>query len=316
MSPCLSVIVPVYNVEQYLPQCLESLLNQTLRDIEIILVNDGSTDQSEKICREYADSDNRIKLYTKPNGGLSDARNYGLERTSANIVGFVDSDDFIDLDMFRYLYELKQKTTSQIAVGGVKMVSNDGEVYQTRAVPNECVCNRHDAIAEVLYSKRVLNAVTNKIFDKDLFSDIRFPVGKVFEDAFVIYDLLQKTTSVAFTDQVYYYYRFNQQSISHKSFSIREFDRIEASLKKIDFVSKEYPDLLDLAEQYLVYDCIMTMSKMDQYDHRYDELILDNIRKYWRSFMKGDHSLSAKLFVLSAVFFPNFTVFVNRLLRR
>ena len=103
MSPCLSVIVPVYNVEQYLPQCLESLLNQTLRDIEIILVNDGSTDQSEKICREYADRDNRIKLYTKPNGGLSDARNYGLERTSANIVGFVDSDDYIDLNMFEYL---------------------------------------------------------------------------------------------------------------------------------------------------------------------------------------------------------------------
>ena len=175
--PTVSVIIPIYNTGPYLTDCLDSISNQTLRDIEIILVNDGSTDQSEKICREYADRDSRIKLYTKPNGGLSDARNYGLERTSANIVGFVDSDDFIDLDMFRCLYELKQKTTSQIAVGGVKMVSNDGEVYQTRAVPNECVCNRHDAIAEVLYSKRVLNSVTNKIFDKDLFSDIRFPVG-------------------------------------------------------------------------------------------------------------------------------------------
>ena len=312
ITPCLSVIVPVYNVEKYLPQCLESLIHQTLQDIEIILVNDGSTDQSEKICREYADGDSRIKLFTKPNGGLSDARNYGLERVSAEVVGFVDSDDYIDLDMFRYLYEQKQKTSSQIAVGGVKMVTNDGSVYQTRAVPQECVYDRHDTIAEVLYSKRVLNAVTNKIFDIGLFRGIRFPVGKVFEDAFIIYDLLQQTTSVAFTNQVFYYYRFNQQSISHKSFSVREFDRIEASLKKVDFVRKQYPDLLGLAEQYVVYDCMMTMSKMDHYDHRYDELVLNNIRKYWRSFLKGDHSLSSKLFVLSALVSPGFTVFVNR----
>ncbi len=316
MSPCLSVIVPVYNVEQYLPQCLESLLNQTLRDIEIILVNDGSTDQSEKICREYADSDSRIKLYTKPNGGLSDARNYGLDRASANIVGFVDSDDYIDLNMFEHLLNQKKKHSAQIAVGGVKMMTNDGEVYLTRAVPGECVYNRHDAIAEVLYSKRVLNAVTNKIFDADLFNGIRFPVGKVFEDAFIIYDLFQKASTVTFTDQVFYYYRFNRQSISHKAFSEREFDRIEASLKKVDFIRKEYPDLLSLAEQYVVYDCMMTMSKMEHYDCRYDALVMDNIRKYWRSFIRGDHSPSAKLFVLCSLISPSLTVKANRLINR
>ena len=316
MSPCLSVIVPVYNVEKYISKCLDSLLNQTLQDIEIILVNDGSTDQSEKICRQYAENDSRIKLYSKSNGGLSDARNYGLEKITADIVGFVDSDDYIDLNMFEYLYEQKKKHSVQIAVGGVKMVTNDGDVYQTRAVPGECVCNRHDAIAEVLYSKRVLNAVTNKIFDTELFRGIRFPVGKVFEDAFIIYDLFQKVSDVFFTDQVFYYYRFNRQSISHKLFSEREFDRIEASLKKVEFIRKEYPDLLGLAEQYVVYDCMMTMSKMDHYDHRYDQLVMENIRKYWHSFVRGDHSLSAKLFILSALISPDLTVKVHRLLNR
>lgn len=312
MIPKISVVVPVYNVEKYLVQCLESLVEQTLKDIEIILVNDGSSDRSEEICRKFAEQDDRIQLYTKPNGGLSDARNYGLEKATADIVGFVDSDDYIDLNMFDSLLRKKNDSHAQIAVAGVKMATNDGHVYQTRSVDETCVMNHHDAMAEVLYSQRILNAVCNKIFDKELFEGIRFPVGKLYEDEYVTYKLFDRAESVVMTNQVFYYYRKNPASITHKKFSERELDRVEASLLKLAFIQERYPDLRYLVEEYLVYDCMMSLSKMERYDSKYDELLRDNIRKYWRSFMRGDHSLSGKLYVAVARIHPGLAVRCNR----
>ena len=157
MVPTLSVVVPVYNVEKYLKQCLDSLVNQTLSNIEIILVNDGSTDNSEAICQSYAERDSRIKLFSKTNGGISDARNFGLQKVTSPIVGFVDSDDYVDIDMFQVLMELKLRSNAEIAVGGVKMVSNDGEEYMVRAVEGEIIADRHDAMEELLKSKRISN---------------------------------------------------------------------------------------------------------------------------------------------------------------
>lgn len=205
MVPKLSVVVPIYNVEKYLKSCLDSLINQTLSDIEIILVNDGSTDNSEAICQSYAERDTRIKLYSKPNGGLSDARNYGLQKVTSSIVGFVDSDDYVDHNMFQALLELKQRSKAEITVGGVKMVSNDGDVYMVRAVEDEFIANRHDAMEELLKSKKITNSVWNKIFDVALFDQIQFPVGKLYEDEYVTYKLFNRANKVAMTNGTFYY---------------------------------------------------------------------------------------------------------------
>ena len=308
MEPRLSVIVPVYNVEKYLPQCLDSLIHQTLKEIEIILVNDGSTDNSEAICQDYAEKDNRIIVYSKTNGGLSDARNYGLQHASSKIVGFVDSDDYIDLDMFQVLLELKEKTNAEIAVGGVKMATNDGEVYMVREVETEVALNRHDAMEELLKSKRITNSVCNKIFDISLFEQIEFPVGKLYEDEYVTYKLFDRAETIAMTNQVFYYYRSSPNSITHKAFSEREFDRIYASEIKVDYIQQAYPDLVEYAQRYLVYDCVMALSKMTEYKKSYDKLTRDNIRKYLKCFLQGDYSKGTKAFALVASVSPSLAV--------
>ena len=316
MEPRISIIVPVYNVEKYLAQCLESLIHQTLQEMEIVLVNDGSTDDSGLICRAYAEKDSRIKVYSKTNGGLSDARNYGLRQATSKVVGFVDSDDYVDIDMFRKLLELKQKTNAEIAVGGVKMATYDGKVYMVRAVDIETVSNRHDAMEELLKSKKILNSVCNKIFDISLFEQIEFPVGKLYEDEYVTYKLFDRANTIAMTNQVFYYYRSNPGSITHKIFSGREFDRIDASQIKVAFIQQNYPDLLPYAERYLVYDCVMALSKMTEYKKSYDKLTKDNIRKYLKCFMQGDYSKGTKAFALIAAISPRYSVLVFDRIKR
>ena len=316
MAPTLSVIVPIYNVEKYLKQCLNSLVNQTLSNIEIILVNDGSTDNSEAICQSYAEQDSRIKLFSKPNGGLSDARNFGLQKVTSPVVGFVDSDDYVDLDMFQVLMELKLRSNAEIAVGGVKMVSNDGEEYLVRAVEGEIIADRHDAMEELLKSKRITNSVCNKIFDITLFDQISFPVGKLYEDEYVTYKLFDRANKVAMTNEVSYYYRSSPNSITHKPFSEREFDRIDASVIKVGYIDKKYPDLVQYAKRYLVYDCVMALSKMKKYKSTYDQITRDNIRKYLGCFMRGDYSKGTKLFALIAAVSPALAVRLYRTITR
>ena len=316
MAPTLSVVVPIYNVEKYLKQCLNSLVNQTLSNIEIILVNDGSTDNSEAICQFYAEQDSRIKLFSKPNGGLSDARNFGLQKVTSPVVGFVDSDDYVDLDMFQVLMELKLRSNAEIAVGGVKMVSNDGEEYLVRAVEGEIIADRHDAMEELLKSKRITNSVCNKIFDITLFDQISFPVGKLYEDEYVTYKLFDRANKVAMTNEVSYYYRSSPNSITHKPFSEREFDRIDASVIKVGYIDTKYPDLVQYAKRYLVYDCVMALSKMKKYKSTYDQITRDNIRKYLDCFMRGDYSKGTKLFALIAAVSPALAVRLYRTVTR
>ena len=308
MNPKISVVVPVYNVEKYLPRCLDSLVGQTLEEIEIILVNDGSTDRSGEICRAYAERDERIRVYSKQNGGLSDARNYGLGQATAGVVGFVDSDDYVDGDMFRTLLEIKEKARCEIAVGGVKMVTNDGAEYQRRAVEKEGVLNRRDAMEELLRSKRITNSVCNKIFDASLFEKIDFPVGKLYEDEYVTYRLFDCAEKVVLTNRVFYYYRANPDSITRKPFSEREFDRIYASEIKVGYIADQYPDLVEYAQRYLVYDCVMALSKMKEYKKAYDGLTRDNIRKHLWCFLRGDYALGTKAFALAAACSPGLAV--------
>ena len=316
MVPTLSVVVPIYNVEKYLKQCLNSLINQTLSNIEIILVNDGSTDNSEAICQSYAERDSRIKLFSKTNGGISDARNFGLQKVTSPIVGFVDSDDYVDIDMFQKLIDLKERSNAEIAVGGVKMATNDGDVYMVRAVKNEVIVDRHDAMEELLKSKRITNSVCNKIFDTKLFNNIAFPVGKVYEDEFVTYKLFDLANKIVMTNKVFYYYRFNLTSITHKTFSEHEFDRIEASEIKVAYIEKMYPDLIRYAEQYLVYDCVMSLSKMKKYKTSYNQFTRDNIRKYLYCFLKGAYSNGTKLFAVIAAVSPALAIRLYRIIAR
>lgn len=314
MSIKLSIIVPVYNTEKYLDRCLTSLRKQTYKNLEFIIVNDGSTDNSIEICRRYAEMDSRFKVFSKTNGGLSDARNFGLQRVSGEYIGFVDSDDFISENMYEILIKEMEKYKGDIAVSSIQHVDDNEKYTNLRRLPAEItVLNKGEAFEELLFSQRISNSVCNKIFKKNLFMSIRFPKGKLYEDEYVTYRLFDLSSSAVICSNAYYYYRSNPNSITHSKFSEREFDRIIASEEKVEFCRENYPQYTHLAIKYLVYDCIVTLSKMDKYDKKYDQYILANIRKYLFVFLFGKNSLKGKIFAVLAVINPRIAIIISNL---
>jgi len=211
-EPLISVIVPVYNVKPYLPKCLDSICGQTYTNLEIIVVDDGSTDGSGIICDEYAAKDSRIKVIHQENGGLSVARNKGLDVATGEYIAFVDSDDWIDREMYKELYENLVKQGVDISMCSYiqhypnrsRAKCNSGKTH---------VWTGREAIRELIAGKRVATMVWDKLYNKSLFDEIRFPDGKIFEDAAIIYKLFAKSGKVSQVEKPYYHYLSRQGSI-------------------------------------------------------------------------------------------------------
>lgn len=211
MDSCISIIVPIYNVEQYLRECVDSILAQSYQNLEIILVDDGSPDRCGAICDEYAAADPRIKVIHKVNGGLSDARNAGLEVATGDYIGFVDSDDWIAPDMFSYLLKGLEENEAEIAMCNV-IKFTEKKYWDERVMPRR-VYTGEEAL-DALFSDRMENYAWNKLYKAALWQDIRFPVGKNFEDILTTYKTFEKATRVVQLLGAKYYYRIRTDSIS------------------------------------------------------------------------------------------------------
>lgn len=240
----ISIIVPVYNVEKYLKKCVYSILNQSYKNLEVILVNDGSTDNSGKICDELSREDSRIKVYHKDNGGLSDARNYGVAKANGEYVGFVDSDDYIDQYMYENLYKAIRKYNTQIAECGITRVYKnnklrphyDGKEYSL-------VVDREGYLKEYLENRKVYGAAVCKLLSVDLAKVLKFPDGKVYEDVFYTLELLKKVDKYTLISGNYYYYYIRGNSITTKTFSSRDMDYIEIIDKIGEYTLNNYSKL-------------------------------------------------------------------------
>ncbi|MDY3318704.1 glycosyltransferase family 2 protein [Riemerella anatipestifer] len=214
MKKEVSVIVPVYNVERFLKKCLDSLVNQTLEDIEIIIVNDGSNDGSQSIITEYENKyPNKIKAFQKENGGLSDARNFGLEQANGEYIGFVDSDDFVRETMFEEMYHLAKKHRAEMVVCNLQKVNEKGEVTQRLTqipnMPEKIVLEEHFSVfSDMSYF------ACNKLFHSDLFQNKRFKKGVHFEDIQLIPQLLLECRVIAQTQTYHYQYLERTDSIT------------------------------------------------------------------------------------------------------
>lgn len=206
MKPRLSIVVPVYNVEQYLHKCVDSILSQTFRDYELILVDDGSTDGSSRICDDYKGKDGRICVLHKENGGLSDARNYGIEHSNGEYIAFVDSDDWIDSGMYESMMSAIVENDADIAVCGHRVVTVDGQVEETVVFENTILLTGAEATIEILKDERMPSFAWNKLYKKCLFKDIRFPQGRIYEDIAVVYRYFNIAKSVYVLNKVYYNY--------------------------------------------------------------------------------------------------------------
>lgn len=232
--PTISVIVPVYKVEKYIHKCVNSILSQTFREFELLLVDDGSPDNCGTICDEYAEKDSRIIVIHKENGGLSDARNVAIDRAKGDYLTFIDSDDYVAPDYLESLYYALSQTDSDIAITNITTFDENGqydnEFYKIT-----------DKI-EVLEGKDIFSTIYRpnacaKLYKRYIFDDIRYPVGRLYEDAFVYHDVLSKANRIVLTGANSYYYLVRDDSIMRQEYKLAFtdiIDAIELRVKKLE----------------------------------------------------------------------------------
>lgn len=241
--PQISVIVPVYNVEQYLSRCLDSIINQTYRNFEVILVDDGSPDKCPEICDYYALQDNRIKVIHKENGGLADARNEGIRASSGEFITFIDSDDFVS---FRYLEVLLDGITrhnADIIIAKFQRFESKNNIKNFVIIDDWKLLSKEDVFQKYtsLNTSEAMPFISscNKLYKRSLFDDIEYPKGFYYEDAYTSYKLLDKAKTIVVTSNQLYFYFINPESIMGQSFNNKHLEMIDAFQQAIQYFNKK-----------------------------------------------------------------------------
>jgi glycosyltransferase involved in cell wall biosynthesis len=210
----ISVIVPIYNVERYLEKCLESIINQTFINLEIILINDGSTDFSGSICEKYKNKDNRIILIHKKNEGLSAARNKGLSIATGDYISFVDSDDFLDLNMYEILYKNIEKENADIVSCNYYKYYSDKKYDKNIVFKKKIIYKKKEIFGKDLFNNYQMDIdVWNKLYKKEIFKDIKFPYKKVCESTYIMMSIFNKANCIVVIPDCLYFYRKREKSI-------------------------------------------------------------------------------------------------------
>lgn len=239
----LSIVVPIYKVEKYLNRCVESLVNQTYGNIEIILVDDGSPDRCPEMCDHWAERDSRIRVIHKANGGLSDARNAGMKAANGAFIAFVDSDDYVELTMYEIMLSAIQRTDADIACCGRYIVADD-LLRPMHTLRQERIFDSIDAIKELLLGISIEEATWDKVYKRELFRGIEFPVGENNEDIVVIPKVLARASNVVHVGCPLYYYCQNAGSITKSAYSAKK----RVMLKHLDdlkqYLEDNYRELL------------------------------------------------------------------------
>ena len=266
MDELISVIIPVYNVESYLERCINSVINQTYTNLQIILVDDGSTDNSGSLCDSFATKDIRILVIHKVNGGLSSARNAGIKIAEGNLIGFIDSDDWITIDMYEYLLQILTDYDADVAQVSYINVSNN-KIYKYIKKTNYnvvCINNRRDILSTYLINGMSNNKsypACTKLYKKKLFSNIAFPEGQKYEDMATNYDILSKASKYVISDKICYFYFASPQSITRNGFVLSDFDILKVG-EQIREKSYLDPVLRTLGEMTYARTCFVCIGKM------------------------------------------------------
>ncbi len=283
----VSVIIPVYNVEKYVEKCIISVLNQTYKNIEIIIVNDGSTDKSEEIILKYVKEDRRIRYISKENGGLSSARNKGIETATGDYICFIDSDDWIAVNFIECLLSRIEQDKSDISICNIKHVYSDN-IDNNEKIPNYHIdinetINNKTALQYLFNGKKYQNHAVNKLYKLNLFKDnnIRFPENRIYEDAFTMYKLLYKAKKISLCNEyLYFYLKTREGSILNTKFNQKRLDLLDAmvEISKEQFIKKmNIHD--EFQEFYLTNLCGLFYYIFPYYNLKTRKEWKDNIRK-------------------------------------
>ena len=246
----ISIIIPVYKVEKYLENCIESVLKQTYTNLQIILVDDGSPDNCGKICDEYAKKDPRIEVIHKVNGGLSDARNVGIAKAKGKYIGFVDSDDYIKEDMYEILINLIKEYDADVSICNLYDVI-DGKEYIKNNENGIQEYSRLEILKEVLLDKNIQSYAWNKLYKKELFDEIKYPIGKKYEDIGTTFYVFEKCNKIVVTSEPEYYYLKRSDSLVNNVTESTVLDYTDIIIQRYLYTQKNIEKLRKYNNYYL-----------------------------------------------------------------
>lgn len=285
--PLVSVIVPVFNVERYLHRCVDSILRQTYSNLEIILVDDGSPDICPRICDEYAKCDKRVHVIHKKNGGLSDARNVGIDRSTGMFLSFVDSDDYLPENMIDVLMKKMLSCSAEIGITGYEYVNIDGKISGKTNSLNNQVITGYQAL-ELLCDPTCwwfYVPAWGKVYKRKLFENIRFPEGKYNEDQFIMHELFDGAAKVITVNAPLYYYEQRDNSIMSEKFSVKRFNDVEALLIRMNFcLERGYYELFFGTEEIMFSKLrkIYSIEKVDTLNSKER----DYVHQLWKNYLQ------------------------------
>lgn len=282
----ISVIVPVYKVEPYLDRCVQSIVDQTYKNLEIILVDDGSPDNCPAMCDAWAEKDGRVKVIHKENGGLSDARNVGMAAATGEYIAFVDSDDWIEAQMYQCLYEAMITTDSEIASCGARRVWTNGKPAQELLSENRNgILEQEAAMKALITSNGMVQTVWNKLYRRNLANAVLFPAGLIHEDEFWSWQVVARARRVVTLKESYYNYLQRDNSIMGAGFTVKGLLVVKAKTERQNYIEKVMPKLTDIGRADLGYTCmhlgvqvLKTMGRKDAVRHM--KYLKDTIKLY------------------------------------
>ena len=301
----ISVIVPVYNIEKYVGKAIETIIGQTYRDLEIILVDDGSTDKSGEICEHYAGKDDRIVVVHQENGGLSKARNTGTRIVKGDAIAYIDGDDYIHPCYFEILAKNLTEHNADISVCGMQVVSENEyeELTHSKDVENAAVeISAEEALEGMLSQKRFSLSSCAKLYKRKIAQSHYFPEQELFEDYYTVYRFFTEADAVTYTDAGLYYYLKRAGSITKKKYSHQMMDYIKHGEQVIDHVKQSGQQLMDAAISRLVWACFYIVTHIDDSSkYREDEEYCWNYIKKYRTKVIRDNSAVKKEKMLCAL---------------
>jgi glycosyltransferase involved in cell wall biosynthesis len=318
MNPLISIIVPVYNTEPYVRKCLDSILAQTFKDFEVIVVNDGSTDNSGIICDEFAHKDHRVSVIHKTNGGLSSARNAGIKIAKGEFIGFVDSDDYINQDMYKELYGLCNETNSDISICkfsrevNKKVISEQNEEFILEM-------NNEEAMRQLFKGMLYRFSVCNKLFKQTCFKNVLFPDGRIHEDLATTYKLFSHSNKAVYTAYPGYVYVKREESILTSRFNKKRLDAFIGWDEILSFMYRNYPGLSKEFISCFSYGSVDNIHNiMNQVENKEDKktylkVIQQLVRKYFYNIMVNESlSLKYKITLALLMLNTNFLIFSGK----
>lgn len=305
-SSLISVIVPVYNVEKYLTRCIESILKQTYTYFELLLIDDGSTDRSLKICKKYQDLDNRVMCFHKENGGLSDARNFGLERMKGEYVTFIDSDDYVGRDYLKILAEMMEDGLSDVTTIRVEDFYKNNEPVNVPKEDARFVIKKSDIFREMVMFEKFTWSACGKLFKKKLFEKKRFPTGVLYEDLRMIPYILCTCNAISSSTSKQYFYYINRSGSITRSINDTSIQMWEEGMDQLlTYAQRNRPrDLPYLEARFSVcifwdvIDRLLLSEKYTDNSRRLKKKYRSHLRKAWRlPILTGKGKLKVYLFL-------------------